>query len=374
MMRGIVFLIWFSLLCLVASVHCYGARGFNPLGKLIREELSKERQFHKSISVSSALDKTDGYFPVYIGPQDGLKESDRIESLPGQPDGVDFNQYSGYVTVDPDAGRALFYYFVESPQNSSAKPLVLWLNGGPGCSSLGGGAMMELGPFRVNKDGKTLSRNEYAWNHEANIIFLESPAGVGFSYSNRTSDYDLSGDNRTAIDSYTFLVNWLERFPEYKTRDFFITGESYAGHYVPQLAQTILHNNMFTNQTVINLRGIAIGNAYIDYETNMEGSADYYWSHALISDEIHMGLVSNCNYSSGDESGICNAYWDQVDIATSDIYTYDIYASLCGSSSNSNPISAFDPCTGDYILSYLNIPLVQKALHANATPWSDCRH
>lgn len=97
-------------------------------------------------------------------------------------------------------------------------------------------------------------------NHvsEANIIFLESPAGVGFSYSNTTSDYNLSGDNRTAIDSYTFLVNWLERFPEYKTRDFYITGESYAGHYVPQLAQTILYYNKNSNQTIVNLKGIAV--------------------------------------------------------------------------------------------------------------------
>lgn len=67
----------------------------------------------------------------------------------------------------------------------------------------------------------------------ANVIFLESPAGVGFSYSNTSSDYDNNGDKRTAEDSYTFLINWLERFPQYKSRDFFITGESYAGHYVP---------------------------------------------------------------------------------------------------------------------------------------------
>ena len=91
----------------------------------------------------------------------------------------------------------------------------------------------------------------------ANVLFLESPAGVGFSYSNTTSDY-VTGDTKTAADSYTFLVNWLERFPEYKTRDFYITGESYAGHYVPQLAQLILKNNEVTNQTVINLKGIAV--------------------------------------------------------------------------------------------------------------------
>lgn len=86
----------------------------------------------------------------------------------------------------------------------------------------------------------------------ANILFLESPAGVGFSYSNTTSDYHPSGDQKTAQDSYTFLLKWLERFPEYKTSDFFVAGQRYAGHYVPQLAQTILQNNKITNQTVIN--------------------------------------------------------------------------------------------------------------------------
>lgn len=63
--------------------------------------------------------------------QKGSMEKDKISALPGQPYyGVNFDQYSGYVTVDPTAGKALFYYFVESPFNPSTKPLVLWLNGG----------------------------------------------------------------------------------------------------------------------------------------------------------------------------------------------------------------------------------------------------
>ena len=92
----------------------------------------------------------------------------------------------------------------------------------------------------------------------ANVLFLESPAGVGFSYSNTTSDYNTSGDSRTATDSYVFLANWLERFPEYKKRDFYISGESYAGHYVPQLAHTILQHNKKANKTLINLKGIIV--------------------------------------------------------------------------------------------------------------------
>ncbi|KAM0036152.1 putative carboxypeptidase D [Helianthus debilis subsp. tardiflorus] len=79
---------------------------------------------------------TDEYSPVYIAPQDGLAELNKISALPGQPEGVNFSQYSGYVTVNLNAGRALFYYFVESPTDSSTKSLVLWLNGGNFASQL----------------------------------------------------------------------------------------------------------------------------------------------------------------------------------------------------------------------------------------------
>ncbi|XP_024318843.1 serine carboxypeptidase-like 40 isoform X2 [Brachypodium distachyon] len=190
--------------------------------------------------------------------QSSMKAADKITALLGQPEGVDFNQYSGYVTVDEVNGRALFYYLTESPSGASEKPLVLWLNGGPGCSSLAFGAMQELGPFRITQDNKTLTRNMNAWNNVANVIFLDSPAGVGFSYSNTSSDYDLNGDERTADDTFVFLVNWLERFPEYKDRAFYISGESYAGHYVPELAATILFHNTYHNRTIISLKGILL--------------------------------------------------------------------------------------------------------------------
>ncbi|XP_057493017.1 serine carboxypeptidase 1-like [Actinidia eriantha] len=369
-----VFRLLLSLSFLVASVHCYGGNGYDPLGRLIDAQRLKSR----SVSRVSETMATE-YSPVYMGPQDGLKAADKILGLPGQPNGMKFDQYSGYVTVDPKAGRALFYYFAES-QNPSSEPLVLWLNGGPGCSSFGNGAMMELGPFRVNSDGKTLSENKYAWNNVANILFLESPAGVGFSYSNTTSDYDKSSDAITAADSYTFLVNWLERFPEYKTRDFFIAGESYAGHYVPQLAQLILQNNKITNQTVINLKGIAIGNAYVDFETEFTGMYDFFWTHALISDEIHDGIVTNCNFSSpATVTDACNQYRIQATVARGKIFIYDIYAPLCNTTaSNSSPVSGFDPCSDEYIFSYLNIPEVQSSLHANLTglpvPWESCNY
>ncbi|XP_057953394.1 serine carboxypeptidase 1-like [Malania oleifera] len=360
------------LLCIASSTDAN-----NQVDNLHRLIMSRRSQ-NPPLSVSWAgLDAAEEHLPVFVEPQDGLMETDRIDKLPGQPQGVDFYQFSGYVTVDPKAGKALFYYFIESPKNSSTDPLLLWLNGGPGCSSFGFGAMMELGPFRVNSDGKTLFRNKYSWNNVANVIFLESPAGVGFSYSNTTSDYQRTGDASTARDAYTFLVNWLERFPQYKTRDFFIAGESYAGHYVPQLAYTILLNNKNTTKTIINLKGIAIGNAWIDDATNTMGLFDYLWTHAINSDETNKGLHSYCDFGNLSSSTQCQSFEEKAFREMGDIDFYNIYAPICRDASLKNEstgsIYNFDPCSDYYIDSYLNIPEVQAALHANRTTWSACR-
>ncbi|KAK6792812.1 hypothetical protein RDI58_011893 [Solanum bulbocastanum] len=203
--------------------------------------------------------------------------------------------------------------------------------------------------------------------------------GVGFTLKFDLLDAMRShdaggGDRTTARDSYTFLVNWLQRFPEYKANDFYLIGESYAGHYVPQLAQLILEHNNNSNKT-INLKGIAIGNAYVDFDANMKGTTEYYWSHALISEELYNKIISTCNFSSPSSvSKKCNAYLDQIDEEIGNIFIYNVYAPLCNNRSPS--ISDVDPCLPNYIQSYINIPEVQKAMHANITnlpyPWESC--
>ncbi|XP_044949633.1 serine carboxypeptidase 1-like [Hordeum vulgare subsp. vulgare] len=305
-----------------------------------------------------------------VSDQSDLKDADRIAALPGQPtNGVGFSQYAGYVTVDEKNGRALFYYLVEAATDTATRPLVLWLNGGPGCSSFGYGAMGELGPFRVNSDNRTLRANEHAWNNVANVLFLESPAGVGFSYSNTTSDYGKSGDQRTAEDAFLFLVSWFERFPEYKGRSFYISGESYAGHYVPQLAATILSHN-----TSINLQGILVGNPYLDDNMNTKGVMDFLWSHAVISDEVYANITKSCNFNLSDGSA-CSDAMAAYDSANTD--PFDIYGPVCinapdGKYYPSRYVPGYDPCTGYYIEAYLNDLEVQKALHVRTTKWAGC--
>ncbi|KAH7858914.1 hypothetical protein Vadar_029347 [Vaccinium darrowii] len=165
---------------------------------------------------------------------------------------------------------------------------------GPGCSSVGYGATQEIGPFIVDTEGHALKLNPYAWNTEANMLFLESPVGVGFSYSNTTTDYDNLGDNFTANDSYSFLHKWFLKFPSYKTRKFYVAGKSYAGKYVPKLAELILDKNKDPS-LFINLRGILLGNPETCDAEDLKGQVDYGWSHAVVSDETHTTIGAGCH-------------------------------------------------------------------------------
>ncbi|KAJ0493903.1 putative carboxypeptidase D [Helianthus annuus] len=311
-------------------------------------------------------------------------EDDYIHGgLPGQPLSKEskFKQYSGYINVDSLNGRSLFYYFVEALDEPSSKPLVLWLNGGPGCSSLGVGAMLEIGPFGVNPDGKTLYSRRFSWNKVANILFLESPAGVGFSYSNTSTDYDLSGDKRTGL--IRFLGELVHTIPRYKNHDLFIIGESYAGFYIPELADVITKKNMKGHSSsIINLKGIMIGNGIMNEDTDNKGFNDYLWSHALISDEIYTKLSQNCS-SNAVNSDYCNSLEEELGEDIGDIDFYNIYGPTCtplpaGLTTRRKRHSVVDPCEGEYVEKYLNLADVQNAFHANITklsyPWSTCRY
>ncbi|KAM3733861.1 hypothetical protein ACB098_11G170500 [Castanea mollissima] len=375
-------LFFFSVSCLLAQTHgSFGKKG-KALDFLFKPKLKESLGVDTSpFEVSNVLDEADKVDNHVYPHEVGLKEKDRIVRLPGQPQ-VKFSQYGGYVTVNKLAGRALYYYFTEA-ENSKDLPLLLWLNGGPGCSSLAYGAMQELGPFRVRSDGKTLFTNKFAWNKAANVLFLESPAGVGFSYSNKTSDYNTSGDSRTAIDSYWFVINWLERFPEYKNREFYISGESYAGHYVPQLAHTILQHNKKANKTLINLKGIIIGNAVINDETDEKGMYDYLATHVIISDEANNKIQKYCDFSPNatKSSSQCNEGYNLASTSSDPIDIYNIYGPLCHNTNltvhpKKASILDFDPCSDYYVYAYLNRPDVQEAMHANVTKlthdWEPC--
>ncbi|XP_062084129.1 serine carboxypeptidase-like 20 [Humulus lupulus] len=250
-------------------------------------------------------------------PKDAL-----ITSLPGFNGTFQSKHYSGYVTLKGKPHHQyLFYYFVESERNPSKDPVVLWLNGGPGCSSMDG-FVYEHGPFNF-KAGKThgtlptLHINPYSWSKVSNIIYLDSPAGVGFSYSKSTNLYE-TGDLEAASYTHKFLLKWFKKFPEFISNPFYIAGESYAGVYVPTLAAEIVTGNGSNGTSpIINLKGYMVGNGVTDQSFDDNALVPFAHGMGLISEEIFEEVDAACgadyhNHPSEHCSKMLNKVFDSL--------------------------------------------------------------
>ncbi|CAN8232401.1 unnamed protein product [Cochlearia groenlandica] len=253
-------------------------------------------------------------------------ESAIITKIPGFNGNFPSKHYSGYVTIDKEHGKNLWYYFVESEKDSTKDPVVLWLNGGPGCSSMDG-FVYEHGPFRfepakTDSSHQSLILNPNSWSKVSNIIYLDSPVGVGFSYSNNESDYE-TGDIKTALDSHTFLLKWFQMYPEFQSNPFYISGESYAGVYVPTLASQVVKGIKDGLKPVLNFKGYLIGNGVAD--SVFDGNALVPFAHGmgLISDQLFKDVTVACNGSFYDIHG--DACEEHISKVSQDVDRLNIY-------------------------------------------------
>ena len=168
--------------------------------------------------------------------------------------------------------------FFESRNDPSKDPLVLWLNGGPGCSS-STGLLFELGPCRIIHEGKNTTRNPYSWNERANIIFLDQPVAVGYSYSSDGSTVNTSPV--AGVDVHAFLELFITRFPKYANLPFHLAAESYGGTYAPNIASVIYKKNKeialapVPKLAKINLASVILANGITDPYIQMASVPDY---------------------------------------------------------------------------------------------------
>lgn len=252
-----------------------------------------------------------------------------IHSLPGYDKPIPFRQYGGYLQSNATNGRHLYYWFIESERDPANDPVVLWMNGGPGCSSLTG-LITEHGPFLINPDGKTLRENPYSWNKISNVLYLESPAGVGYSYSeNPREDYTIIDDDKTADDVYNFLQEFFKRYPQFQKNDFYVSGESYAGHYVPTVSHRIFVGNEKGDGPVkIQLKGFLVGNGVTDMEQDSISTPYFMWQHLMIPGDLFSDALKACDfdfYRNGDKPG-CARYLNKMWSLIDGVNPYGIYA------------------------------------------------
>ncbi|PAV87210.1 hypothetical protein WR25_18873 isoform A [Diploscapter pachys] len=215
-----------------------------------------------------------------------LSFTQEIRGLPGLGFSPNFKSYSGFFKVSDT--HFLHYWFVESQNNPSTDPVMFWFNGGPGCSSLDG-LLNEMGPYVANDDGKTLRKNPWAWNRLASVIYIEAPAGVGYSYS--TDGNVTTNDDQTSAENYEAFKLFFKTFPKYRNHSVYIFGESYGGVYVPTLTARVVDGQ---EDFPVNLKGMGLGNGYVNEKLNIDTSVRYAYGHGIIDEKVWNELEQTC--------------------------------------------------------------------------------
>eukprot|EP00549_Striatella_unipunctata_P025819 CAMPEP_0118673190 /NCGR_PEP_ID=MMETSP0800-20121206/183_1 /TAXON_ID=210618 ORGANISM="Striatella unipunctata, Strain CCMP2910" /NCGR_SAMPLE_ID=MMETSP0800 /ASSEMBLY_ACC=CAM_ASM_000638 /LENGTH=382 /DNA_ID=CAMNT_0006568223 /DNA_START=161 /DNA_END=1306 /DNA_ORIENTATION=- len=136
------------------------------------------------------------------------------------------------------------------------------------------------------------------------MLYVEQPAGVGFSYSNEVADYT-TGDKQAAVDNFVLVQKFFEKFPERKSNPFYIASESYGGHYMPHLALEIMHRN---SAKAINFKGFLVGNPYVDPFTNDMTQFELYYSHGLLPKPLFDQWKTKCTDRNTYKSKSCRQY------------------------------------------------------------------
>jgi len=286
-------------------------------------------------------------------------------------------QYTGYFKLTT-GDKHYFYWFFESRNKPSTDPVVLWMTGGPGCSSevaLFG----ENGPCQVNANGTDTISNPHSWNSNANLLYIDQPAGTGFSYGTGL-DHNEAG---VATDMYDFLQQFFKAHPKYSPLPFFAVGESYAGHYIPAVTHKIWANNknLPAGAIKINHQGTAVGNGL----TNPEIQYQYY-KDMIVSTNGHKAAVGSLVHGAMEAATpVCIAAIKACETVSATciaaIESCNAGLLIPYTLTGMNPYDmrikcAKPPLCYDFsnVGTYLDRPEVRSTLGVGTRKWSDCNH
>ncbi|RID66206.1 hypothetical protein BRARA_D01365 [Brassica rapa] len=258
-----------------------------------------------------------------------------VKFLPGFEGPLPFELETGYIGVGDKEDLQMFYYFVKSENNPQEDPLLIWLTGGPGCSSLFA-ILFENGPLALkfelyNGTLPSLVTTTYSWTKMANIVFLDQPVGAGFSYS-RTPLLNKVSDTGEVKVIHEFLQKWLSKHPEFYSNPFYVTGDSYSGKIVPPLVQEISRGNYICCKPPINIQGYILGNPITQIKSEDNSKIPYAHGMALISDELYESLKRICkgNYENvGSRNTECLKHIEMYNKCTDKLNRYHILLPDC---------------------------------------------
>ncbi|KAG5507580.1 hypothetical protein JKF63_06529 [Porcisia hertigi] len=299
-------------------------------------------------------------------------------------------QSSGYIDI-PGIGNTQKHYFYwlfaprRLPVDGSQPPVILWMTGGPGCSS-SMALLMEVGPCKMNETSGELYYNEYGWNDEAYLLFVDQPAGVGYSYSDKINW--AHNESEVAEDMYNFLQGFARRETSPSitgANDFYIIGESYGGHYVPAVGYRVLVGNQRGDGPRINLKGIAVGNGLTDPYTQAPYFAEtaYNWCKEklgvpCVTEEVYREMLSQLP-ACLEKTRECNVGPDDTHISCSVAHGACMAYAGYYTNSGRNIYDIRKPCIGnmcypmDNMIAFMRRPDVMVSLGAKADiAWEVC--
>mmetsp|Transcript_8664 Transcript_8664/g.19825 ORF Transcript_8664/g.19825 Transcript_8664/m.19825 type:complete len:507 (-) Transcript_8664:103-1623(-) len=279
--------------------------------------------------------------------------------------------HSGFITLGE--GRNTFFWYSEALDGNKDAPLLLWLQGGPGASSLFG-MFTEVGPFGIAPGGKVEPR-AVTWNQHYHMLFLDNPVGTGFSFTDQVSGF-VSSHEQAGRDLQNALAQFFQAFPQLRANDFYVTGESYAGKWVPSCAFAVHEaNKQLKPEERINLKGIAIGDGAMDPAVQFQGFGDLLFYVGMASEserEVFRGYEAKMQQAlkGGDYRSAFRVFDEMLN---ADFYPYkSYYANVTGMDTNYfNYELAPDatPLGGDFV-DWLNTPAVRSRIHVGSRSYA----
>lgn len=254
------------------------------------------------------------------------------------------NQYSGYLSVGKN--MSMWFWFFEARHAPEEAPVAIWLNGGPGCSSMIG-LFQENGPCHFVNNETTPRLNPHSWNEYANMLYIDQPIGTGFS----TGTIDVNSTVAAAPYVWTFMQAFFANFPQYVSREFGLFTESYGGHYGPEFAAYFVDQNDKIDEGClegekIDMVALGVNNGWIDPKPQFKAYATYAYDNPYVPilndsnidkilDEFEtkcVPAIDECTTVVGNDDAcvkaddVCNQvmYYDLVSASDVDFNVYDV--------------------------------------------------